>query len=213
MITDQHTIPSSSFPCLLLLLLLRCDSPGEYYAEVLNDVDALVGTDSAFLVGPWIEMAKLFGENATDCVPSSMTDYPTITSCPAFYEWNARVQLTTWNPTGKSHTHHSSVAAINTATKQLPGWGVLPRSMALMPTNGDRNFSSRIIGSGHRVSAFQTPARHLVCCPHAYTAPTHIHIHIHTHTHTRGGWSIVVACPAHRQDDGIDPGWPDRLRL
>lgn len=80
----------------------KVQATGEYYAEVLNDVDALVGTDSAFLVGPWIEMAKLFGENATDCVPSSMTDYPTITSCPAFYEWNARVQLTTWNPTGKT---------------------------------------------------------------------------------------------------------------
>lgn len=46
--------------------------------------------------GPWIEMAKLFAGNNTDCTD---TGYPTITSCEAFYEWNARVQLTTWNPT------------------------------------------------------------------------------------------------------------------
>ena len=84
----------------------KVQATGEYYAEVLNDVDTLVATDSAFLVGPWIEMAKYFGENSSDCVPSSMTDYPTITSCPAFYEWNARVQLTTWNPTGKSAPYH-----------------------------------------------------------------------------------------------------------
>merc|ERR1712216_1053846 len=30
-----------------------------------------------------------------------MGGYETITSCEKFYEWNARVQLTTWNPTPK----------------------------------------------------------------------------------------------------------------
>ena len=40
---------------------------GDYYVQVLNDIDALVGTDTAFLLGPWIEMARRFGENATDC--------------------------------------------------------------------------------------------------------------------------------------------------
>eukprot|EP00041_Stephanoeca_diplocostata_P034371 m.1169532 g.1169532 ORF g.1169532 m.1169532 type:complete len:497 (+) comp24509_c1_seq11:1832-3322(+) len=69
---------------------------GKYYAEVLDDIDTLVGTDTAFLLGPWIEMARDFAGNNTDCaVPS----YPTVTTCRAFYEWNARVQLTSWNPT------------------------------------------------------------------------------------------------------------------
>ena len=40
---------------------------GDYYVEVLNDIDTLVGTDEAFMLGPWIEMARRFGENATDC--------------------------------------------------------------------------------------------------------------------------------------------------
>jgi hypothetical protein len=60
-----------------------------------------VGTDTAFMLGPWIAMARKFAGNATDCVG---TGYPTITSCEKFYEWNARVQLTTWNPTPQGAT-------------------------------------------------------------------------------------------------------------
>ena len=80
---------------------------GEFYAQVLNDVDALVATDTAFQIGPWIEMAKAFANmNGTagveDCVDGVGADeWPTITSCVKFYEWNARTQLTTWNPTPK----------------------------------------------------------------------------------------------------------------
>eukprot|EP00040_Diaphanoeca_grandis_P011341 m.58045 g.58045 ORF g.58045 m.58045 type:complete len:883 (+) comp22488_c0_seq2:20-2668(+) len=70
---------------------------GMYYYQVLNDVDALVATNAGFLLGPWIEMARYFGANSTDC--SGGPKFPTVTTCPDFYEWNARVQLTTWNPT------------------------------------------------------------------------------------------------------------------
>jgi alpha-N-acetylglucosaminidase len=73
---------------------------GAAYAEVLEDLDTLVATDAAFLLGPWIEMAKDFAKayGAEDC---THTGYETITDCAKFYEWNARVQLTTWNPTPK----------------------------------------------------------------------------------------------------------------
>lgn len=77
---------------------------GDYYYQVLADVDELVNTDSAFQVGPWIEMARSFGSNGTtdtDCIPDGR--YPQM-SCPDFYEWNARTQLTTWNPTPKGAT-------------------------------------------------------------------------------------------------------------
>ena len=60
------------------------------YIDLLLDIDALVGTDTAFLLGPWLESAKAWGANSSDC--GAMT-------CTAFYEWNARTQLTTWNPT------------------------------------------------------------------------------------------------------------------
>ena len=78
-------------------------STGAAYIEVLEDLDSLVATDSAFLLGPWIEMAKKFADvyGTDDCTD---TGYDAISDCAAFYEWNARVQLTTWNPTPKDAT-------------------------------------------------------------------------------------------------------------
>jgi len=70
---------------------------GAFYAELLRDIDALVATDSAFLLGPWLEMARaLADDGGADCDNSYG-----IATCAGFYEWNARVQLTTWNPTPK----------------------------------------------------------------------------------------------------------------
>jgi hypothetical protein len=62
---------------------------GSVYISLLSDVDALVGTDTAFLLGPWIAAARYWGVNASDC--GSL-------SCSDFMEWNARCQLTTWIP-------------------------------------------------------------------------------------------------------------------
>lgn len=76
------------------------ESTGTLYSNILDDIDALVATESGFLLGPWIEMARYFGENSTDCPARPGVD-PTVGTCPDFYEWNARVQLTTWNPTDK----------------------------------------------------------------------------------------------------------------
>merc|ERR1712217_260514 len=69
---------------------------GSLYLELLGDLDDLVKTDSAFLLGPWISMARNLAKETSDC---NATGIPKITSCEDFYEWNARVQLTTWNPT------------------------------------------------------------------------------------------------------------------
>lgn len=58
-----------------------------------------VGTDQAFLLGSWLKMARKFGADAsdTDCSPSpAAPNYPNGLTCPQFYDWNARVQLTTW---------------------------------------------------------------------------------------------------------------------
>ena len=65
---------------------------GEFYAQVLNDIDALVATDTAFQIGPWIEKAKAFANmNGTagveDCTEGvGAEEWPTITSCVKFYE-------------------------------------------------------------------------------------------------------------------------------
>ena len=69
---------------------IRLQQTGQAYIDLLGDIDALVGTDSAFLLGPWISAARKWGEGASDCADMPCTD---------FYEWNARSQLTTWNPT------------------------------------------------------------------------------------------------------------------
>ena len=66
-------------------------STGDLYQQVLGDVDALVKTDQAFLLGPWLKMARYFGENSTDCTQD--VGFKVITDCPHFYEWNARSQL------------------------------------------------------------------------------------------------------------------------
>jgi len=72
-------------------------STGILYIELLNDVDTLVATDSAFLLGPWIESARRLGKSRHDCTSTFLPD----SNCEHFYEWNARTQITTWNPTGK----------------------------------------------------------------------------------------------------------------
>eukprot|EP00750_Incisomonas_marina_P029224 INCI7077.3.p1 GENE.INCI7077.3~~INCI7077.3.p1 ORF type:complete len:931 (+),score=162.20 INCI7077.3:195-2987(+) len=69
------------------------NATGTLYIELLRDIDELVATDTAFMLGPWIAMARsLAAPGDDDCGDKD---------CPAFYEWNARVQLTTWNPTTK----------------------------------------------------------------------------------------------------------------
>eukprot|EP00931_Biecheleriopsis_adriatica_P107286 TRINITY_DN81631_c0_g1_i1.p1 TRINITY_DN81631_c0_g1~~TRINITY_DN81631_c0_g1_i1.p1 ORF type:complete len:453 (+),score=52.87 TRINITY_DN81631_c0_g1_i1:49-1359(+) len=75
---------------------------GSAYIDLLNDLDILVGTDSAFLLGPWLSWARSFAQGATDC---TAVGYPAITTCAEFYEWNARVQITSWNPTPKGARH------------------------------------------------------------------------------------------------------------
>lgn len=71
---------------------------GGFYIELLNNTDTLVATDSAFLLGPWLESAHRLGISYRDCPSEILGD----TDCEHFLEWNARTQLTTWNPTAKN---------------------------------------------------------------------------------------------------------------
>ena len=69
---------------------------GNAYIQLLNNLELLLGSQSACLVGPWIESAREWGGVGSDC---HATAAPVVADCPHFYEWNARVQITTWNPT------------------------------------------------------------------------------------------------------------------
>lgn len=64
------------------------------YSGLLLTLDALLGADSAFLLGTWIASARAWGDGATDCGESIRGDI----SCADFFEWNARAQLSTWYP-------------------------------------------------------------------------------------------------------------------
>lgn len=76
----------------------RLQTTAQAYVELLKDADTLVSAESAFLLGPWIGAARSWGRNASgDCGGNAWG----IDECDDFYEWNARVQLTTWNPTSK----------------------------------------------------------------------------------------------------------------
>lgn len=70
---------------------------GQAYITLLQDLDSLVGTEPAFLLGPWLQSARAWGAipNASDCTGTVIGDL----DCPHFMEWNARCQITTWYPT------------------------------------------------------------------------------------------------------------------
>jgi alpha-N-acetylglucosaminidase len=70
---------------------------GALYVELLLDLDKLLATDTAFMLGPWLASARRLGGTATDCNGTVVGDL----NCADFMEWNARSQLTTWKPTPK----------------------------------------------------------------------------------------------------------------
>jgi alpha-N-acetylglucosaminidase len=72
---------------------------GQLYIDLLEDVDQLVATEYAFLLGPYIAAARSWGASSVDCAINT-----TPIDCPDFYEYNARTQLTTWIPTPKGAT-------------------------------------------------------------------------------------------------------------
>lgn len=77
----------------------RIKETGDLYVQTLNDLDTLLATDSAFLLGTWLESARKLGGNSTDCTDTVLADK--LSRCDDFMEWNARAQITTWHPTGK----------------------------------------------------------------------------------------------------------------
>lgn len=75
----------------------RIKTTGGLYIDLLHDLDTLLATDSAFLLGTWLQAARKLGGNATDCTDTVLGDK--LSKCSDFMEWNARAQITTWHPT------------------------------------------------------------------------------------------------------------------
>ncbi len=58
---------------------------GAYLLGIIDDLDALLATDSYFLLGKWLESAKAFGDTPEE---------------KAYYERDARLLITTWGARG-----------------------------------------------------------------------------------------------------------------
>lgn len=56
---------------------------GDAYVALLLELDALVATDEAFLLGPWLVSARAWGANATDCGESALGPHA---SCADVFE-------------------------------------------------------------------------------------------------------------------------------
>jgi alpha-N-acetylglucosaminidase len=121
----QLTSPAAlNFSVALAAEPLNADAvkaSGEFYAELLHDMDTLVATDSAFLLGPWLLMARRLADTgdidgAFDCENSYG-----IKTCSDFLEWNARVQLTTWKPTPQNATEYVQGSPEDYASKHWSG--------------------------------------------------------------------------------------------
>lgn len=78
---------------------------GELYIDNLLDLDRYVGTNIAFKLDPWLESARRLaqedstGREQNDCISPILTNQSDVGCCSCFYEFNARSQVTTWNPT------------------------------------------------------------------------------------------------------------------
>ena len=108
---------------------------GDSYVELLSDLDVLVASDQAFLLGSWLEMARTVGrahldleqeyQEDDDCTADRLSASGVIpeeiVGCAAFYEWNARVQLTTWKPVSKGGVVRPHAAPVDYASKHWSG--------------------------------------------------------------------------------------------
>jgi hypothetical protein len=77
----------------------RVNSTGSLYVGLLLDLDALVSTEAAFLLGPWLDAAAALAGSSEDCEGEGMA-----MACADFMRWNARSQITTWYPTAENAT-------------------------------------------------------------------------------------------------------------
>jgi alpha-N-acetylglucosaminidase len=88
---NETTAPSSP---------ARINATGALFLDLLADMDRLLATDPAFMLGPWLASARKLAGNATDCVGTRVAALDAGNgSCALFNDWNARAQLTTWYPT------------------------------------------------------------------------------------------------------------------
>jgi alpha-N-acetylglucosaminidase len=73
--------------------LKRMDTEGKEMIDIIHDMDALMATQSSFLLGKWIKDARAMGINATE---------------KNYFENDARTILTTWGQQGSNLTDYAN---------------------------------------------------------------------------------------------------------
>ena len=73
------------------------------FIEVLEDLERVLATRREFLLGPWLEAAKVTNLKA----PSKIIQALATTDAESrLYEFNARNQITLWGPDGDLFAYH-----------------------------------------------------------------------------------------------------------
>ena len=112
---------------------------------------------------------------------SPSNHYPQQMSCPDFYEWNARVQLTTWHPAPKGATR------------------VLPSDYASKHWSGliKDYYAARVRLHQEQALADAARGRPLNNTAVAALEAEHAYVHTHTHTHTHTSFHSGTCTHAH----------------
>jgi len=103
--TAREVLAQLSIPMLLnfsaafsasTLSAAKINATADQFVQLLTDMESLLATDTAFMLGPWLASARKLGGNASDCTDTQIKG--DIGNCANFMEWNAKAQLTTWYP-------------------------------------------------------------------------------------------------------------------
>ena len=131
----------------------RITKTGGLYVALLRDLDKLLVTDSAILLGTWLQAARKLGGNATDCTDTVLSGDKKLSKCSDFMKWNARAQITTWHPTNSPtdptppETNPSWPGTINDyARKQWAWW--LATTPNVLSCISSRHSLMCILGTG-----------------------------------------------------------------
>ena len=129
----------------------RINATSALFMDLLIDLDSLLATDTAFMLGPWLAAARKIGGNATDCVNTQIQG--DIGHCDDFMEWNARAQLTTWYPVIGSADNPSVQQGGRDHDYARKQWSGLVRDVYFRRAALYRDQALRDVGSGRAFDA------------------------------------------------------------
>lgn len=96
----------------------KISAAGTRMVNLLNSLDAVLSTNENFRLGRWIESARAWASHDKDA---------------AYYEYNARNQITLWGPTGEISDYASKHWAGLVSTYYVPRWKAFVKYLQSTP--------------------------------------------------------------------------------